>query len=138
MEMGYCTLNQKYSPELVRQAAIGTPASAAALVGRAIQVGRGEGQGLSEEGGARALALGSLLWGCRAAGAARVRAGSAPGQCPGAEGGWLGVGQSTAARPRSKPLELTACLSVRRFFGSWRATLGGCTATTCRGWQMIR
>ena len=38
MEMGYCTLNQKYSPELVRQAAIGSPKSAAQLVMRGVQV----------------------------------------------------------------------------------------------------
>ena len=37
--MGYCSIRQQYSPELVRQRAIGSPAAFAALVARGWQIG---------------------------------------------------------------------------------------------------
>lgn len=39
MEMGYCNIRQQYSPELVRQRAIGSPAAFLALCGRGVQIG---------------------------------------------------------------------------------------------------
>jgi hypothetical protein len=39
MEMGFCRLNQPYSPELVRQEAFGSPAAAFALALRAVRMG---------------------------------------------------------------------------------------------------
>ncbi|EFN50939.1 hypothetical protein CHLNCDRAFT_55429 [Chlorella variabilis] len=37
--MGYCNIRQQYSPELVRQRAIGSPAAFLALCGRGVQIG---------------------------------------------------------------------------------------------------
>jgi len=39
MEKGFCRINQPYSPELVRQEALGNPAAAAALIGRGMKMG---------------------------------------------------------------------------------------------------
>ena len=39
MEVGFCNIRQQYSPELVRQRAIGSPAAALGLVGRGLQIG---------------------------------------------------------------------------------------------------
>jgi hypothetical protein len=38
MEMGFCRLNEPYSPELVRSAAVGSPQAVLGLISRGFQI----------------------------------------------------------------------------------------------------